>query len=143
MCLYSKNNPRIAKRNIVCYKVLRKWLSVSTYSKYMTSETIVTPITLDNVTVKIEGSYKATGTELKQKVTSGYVYSRGFIHTFKNVSDALEFAEICKANSDSVLSFIIYYCIIPKNTKYVKGKDEHNYESYASKKIVFKEEIVI
>ena len=143
MCLYSKNYPRIAKRNIVCYKVLRKWLTTSSCSKYIDSETIVTPVTLDIVTVKTGGSFEAAGTELKQKTTSGYAYSRGFIHTFKNVSDALEFLEICKANSDSVLSFIIYYCIIPKNTKYVKGKDEHNYESYASKKIVFKEEIAI
>lgn len=143
MCLYSKNNPRIAKRNIVCYKVLRKWLTTSSCSKYIDSETIVTPVTLDTVIVKTGGSFKATGTELKQKATSGYAYSRGFIHTFKNVSDALEFSEICKEKSDSVSSFIIYYCIIPKNTKYIKGKDEHNYESYASKKIVFKKEIII
>ena len=61
MCLYSKNYPRIAKRNIVCYKVLRKWLTTSSCSKYIDSETIVTPVTLDIVTVKTGGSFEAAG----------------------------------------------------------------------------------
>ena len=69
-----------------------------------------------------------------------YYYGSGLVHTFRRRWDAIECAENDYLNhyvDGDPVPYIVYKCIIPKGTEYVHGVDINNFDSYASKKIVF------
>lgn len=102
MCLYSTNQPQIAKEDIVCYKWLTKrllfttspfrWFNYFRYRKYKTKLTFMRLISYPFIDE----------------------YNQGF-HSFQSI----------EAAQKSPFSFCdnahIYKCIIPKGATYVKG----------------------
>lgn len=138
MCLYSKDELRKAKRDIICYKVLEHIID-----KDLTIEIFNTPCT--KTFVDIKENFKATGIELiSVDYDETIMYSMGFIHTYKNIKDAIHYIEaINSLTSNLNTRYEIYKCIIPKDIIYVEGKTANDRSSYASKEIKFIEEIII
>lgn len=133
MCLYCwRKNPRIAKKDIVCYKVLIHNGSGIYATPYMQKQ-----LTLAEKKGKVY--FVATGNKTLLVNLNGlsrfffrYQVSKGYIHTFKNKADAVkEIADWrCGKNPP-----VIFKCIIPKGTEYYKGIFGRTMKSYCSDKI--------
>ena len=133
MCLYCwRKNPRIAKKDIVCYKVLI----------HLGSGAYVTPYTQRHLTYaekKGKLDFVATGDKITLVNLVGlsrfffrYKVSKGYIHTFKNKADAaIEMADWRRHKNPPY----VFKCIIPKGTEYYKGIFGRTMKSYCSDKI--------
>ena len=117
MCLNAKGNYKIAKEDILCYKVL----SENYYGE------LHSPFTLFKI--KTDVVMTAEGKTEIEKFRDVKRISRGYFHTFKVRKTAVEYSFL---NSKSV-----YECVIPKGTKYWEGKF-CNTLGYASKKLIVK-----
>lgn len=134
MCLYSKNKLREAKRDIKCYKVLKYFRRLN----YLRTPFAKFPV---DITKKLKAEGLDSVILDENKI---FIYGEGYIHTYKNIGDALscmDHLNFTKPNSD--IEYKIYKCIIPKGTLYVKGNAYNTRTSYASKEIKFIKEIVI
>lgn len=139
MCLWVKSiDTEIAKRDIVCYKVLVK------VTNNLTDETdIITPFQGKKVPKAcLNGNElfysETTDPYLKFDWEAKYfVAGDGFIHTYKRRRTAKKLARL-NPNSETV----IYRCIIPAGTEYYAGIDEGmKRKAYASKAIKFVKQI--
>lgn len=118
MCLTSKwRFPKIAKEDIVCYKVLE----VNIDNRYF-----VTPYR-KNI-VDINKPYEAKEAN-SLSIFHPYTKTKGYIHTFAFIPTL----QNLKERFDNP---VVFKCIIPKGTKYHRG----NF-AYCSKKIIFKERL--
>lgn len=125
----------IAKNDITCYKVL----SIPQSYVIGTNETYVTPFTDTPITKDIwtgkncfiaEGKFEAI--KLTECPLDGlYKIEKGVIHTYCYSFTAKKIA--CEES-------VIFECIIPKGTRYIKGGDGWN-SCYVSEKIKFLKKI--
>lgn len=127
MCLKVKGFHKfgkIAKNDIVCYKILQQ----NCYGEFKT------PYQYTKVHKnEIKGLMPLLPAEnIRYKFRLGTLnVGAGFIHTYKNFSDAL--------NNVYYGAHIIFPCIIPKGTFYYEGCDGTNSSGYASEQIIFKD----
>lgn len=150
MCLYLKDKkPKIAKRNIVCYKILNRtrrfnW-TTDRVEKAYTTPYQHTPINLVNDDI-IEGircfepdsstsDISPISPNLDFLHTEGWkwVMHGGCIHSYRYKKDA----NFMWSDAGQV----IFKCIIPKGTEYYEGIDGIHQKNYASKKIRFVKQI--
>lgn len=153
MCLLISNKKvRVAKDDIVCYKIVKK-----------KGDRFVTPFRETEISYNIIAgteNFKAKVDKIRRdlygvpKIPHVYLnYGRsrqknykvedGFIHTYKNLPDAIRLMKydyIAYAMEDDE-ELRLFKCIIPKGCKYYAGKTWGEDESYASKEIKFVEEI--
>lgn len=139
MCLYRsvQYNPlRIAKDDIVCYKVVnvvwadrRKFKTKLLRSLHLLKrfETWYqdAPITLGE-TVSAEPEY--TKQELEEIDKRYITIAEGFIHSFKTLDDAKTFVKRAYLSAYAT----IVKCVIPKGTYYFTGEDSNGVPGYAS-----------
>lgn len=116
MCLNAKGNYKIAKEDIVCYKILSENYYGELYS----------PFTLFKI--KTDVVMTAEGKTEIEKFRDVKRISRGYFHTFKVRKTAVEHS--CGPRP-------VYECVIPKGTKYWEGKFGTAL-GYASKKLIVK-----
>lgn len=132
MCLIVTKPSKIAKEDIVAYKVL----------EIRNNDFLCTPF--QSMAIKFNKLYTDGRPERFHLITFG-VY-----HLFSSIDDAIlfrEHAEEVYANDFNKSEFIIVKAIIPKNTKYYIGKSEigcnldqkFQHESYGAKSVIYKE----
>ena len=117
MCLNAKGNYKIAKEDILCYKILDEDCYGELHS----------PFTLFKI--KTDVVMAAEGKTEIEKFRGVKRISRGYFHTFKVRKTAIE---------RSFGSKSVYECVIPKGTKYWEGKCFNTVFGYASKKLIVK-----
>lgn len=146
MCLIIETEtPKRAKKDIICYKVLRLVNNDGT-------ETVKTPYQFSKVPKDVINGKKTftaktdRGTTVTDKMFEqcrryfgdfGEVNKRA-IHTFATKIGAKTDANSLKHYIGG--KYVIYKCIIPKDTLYYEGYFECK-KSFASQKIVFKEKV--
>lgn len=144
MCLFVKNNNvKVAKKDIVCYKVLKYMKS----SNSPTGTILCTPFANQMVSEEIVNGnfdFEAVGTpKIEQENDNEYSISEGYIHTCadKESADAVYLQCVYYHESYCANKFEIYECVIPKGTRYYEGVLSHDKlisrASYASEKIRF------
>ena len=130
MCLTITNRtPQIAKKDIVCYKVLRhNFLKRSGYTTpYMYTSVTLGELMEDKVPVKIHNSIFLVKYNLYE----------GVFHTFKYYSDAVE---MCK--EDIIGNSVVVRCIIPKGTEYYVGTWGEVISCYGSKQLQYTKKVL-
>jgi hypothetical protein len=134
MCLYCwRKNPKIAKKDIVCYKVLL----------HLGEGAYITPYAERRLTLaekRGQVDFVANGNKSIAKNLIGldrwyyrYKVNKGYIHTFKNRKDAVE--EMIDWRTTCKKTPYVFKCIIPKGTEYYKGTFGDVSKSYCSDKI--------
>ena len=114
MCLYCKNNKRIAEKDILCYKVL----AMTETGDYISP-------------------YKDFPYELGKLVQSSLIYDDESkhvdigLHTYKCLFDAKALAVIRR-------NYFVFEAVIPKGSQYFEGEDLSRGKSYASDKLIIK-----
>ena len=132
MCLYTKDpKVKIAKRKIVCYKVLSKTNNSISDIEFMTP---YQHTYIDNDIINGKKDFEAKGSvDITDSfdAVAFYHLNGGCIHTYKRRKDA----KWCGSEQS------VFKCIIPKGTEYYEGESLCGYENYASKKIRFIKQI--
>lgn len=118
MCLIATTNIRIAKRSIICYKLLnRDWQGNLTspyrYTSYEMGETKTVPYFTDLHDRKIRKRKKFTG------INAG-------LHAFSTLQ---------RARQSKLSYYVIAKCSIPKGTPYIRG----TYNEIVALKLVVKD----
>ena len=125
MCLLVNTEYKIAKEDIICYKVLYK----SNYSGKLYSPYVTFWWELNKLTKADGKPYIHIIEGQKKKIM------RGYFHTFKTIKGAKSLKEcLC------CCGVFIYKCVIPKGTKYWEGTF-NGCKGFASKNLIIKEEI--
>lgn len=127
MCLLSKTDiPLIAKKDIICYKVLTE----DNYSPYY----------YRNYTAAIKNSdvIQDKTPECIKNFSNLFKISRGFIHTYSELAN-LKY-ELYSTQSALLLLCKVYKCIIPKGSKYFVNTTGRE---YCSKQLKFIEECIL
>lgn len=151
MCLtLSKTKVFKAKTDIICYKILRK--RINAYG-VVSFETPFRNVKIDKETLlgkkpfvarklsyishipKMEPVSEQTFTNL---LDSAPCIDEGAIHTYRNERHAKSDLEIIPKQCGDC-TFVIFKCIIPKDTLYYVGNFGKNICCYASRQLVFKE----
>ena len=148
---FVENKYLTAKEDIVCYKVLKigkVWKLIHFFNRKLGEwvDAYMTPYQQVPVSEKIingKKKFKADMSErdflekVKIKFYGGKPMDvhidEGLIHTVRNLKTAEEMA-------DTHLNLVIFECIIPKGTKYMKGTFT-GVPAYASRSIKFVKEI--
>ena len=136
MCLVAKNNHcfRYAKKDIVCYKVLRViYQNVFNHIEFLHYVTPFRLITIPDNVINGNVPYVALGKCATLRDLDECLIDRGYVHTFA------EYPQAWMANHP--VGHAVFKCIIPKGTRYAKGIFADGFVSYASKKIVFVEKV--
>ena len=112
MCLISKwRFPRKAKKDIVCYKVLRVFPIDPEKIQFLT------PFMYDEIDIH-KPIIATSNIKLLEKwwdrITNPHIKTYGYIHTFSN-------KKIAKECAVEISNYKIFKCIIPKGTKYHIG----------------------
>lgn len=159
MCLHSiKGKPSIAKRDIVCYKVLEQH-QCNFNPNYTYIETPFRQCRLDDSQLNGGSPIKATRDRFSEepyqtnsRLLFDWNVSAGYIHTYRSKRAAKKAIFAYSLDSDLlnpnwneqnwVTYGVIYECIIPKGTKYYKGIDDADIRCYASEEIRVKALIV-
>jgi len=134
MCLIVKESPKIAKKDIVAYKVLE-------YKGGL----IATPF--QNMYIKLDRKYVNQALE---KIDFCNNLSEGVYHLFSSFVDAEMFRAYAQkeySNDFNCSTFKVVKAIIPKGTKYYIGESEigseldrmFQHESYGAKSVIYKE----
>ena len=144
MCLYITKDAKlkIATKDIVCYKVLKR------YTTFLGQQHIMTPYTqlpLTDVQLNGKDDFYAFGEDKIEpcKVVSGFEISNGFVHTCADMQSALALYHLLSLGNAYGIDLVIYECVIPKGTRYYDGRwalSPHK-DSYASKSIRFVKEV--
>lgn len=143
MCLIAKNNHcfRIAHKDIVCYKIMAVYTYNENYAKVIgCDKKYLTPYREVEIPWEvISGAEPMKSVGKCKTVRSGTecMIDSGYIHTFA------EYPKQWLINIGDSHPYHVFKCIIPKGTRYVKGTfcGGGFFESYASKQIVFIEEV--
>lgn len=137
MCLITTfKTAKIAKQDIVCYKVCRETKEDDiVFTPYQYTE-----IRLGNMNTDTKDVFIAPtrATSYKNRC---FVITTGVYHSFKKLKDAkIELSEWNKVLGDT---YCIVRCIIPRGSEYFSGKfwNRRYYESYGSKQIKLIEKI--
>lgn len=140
MCLKVRGKFKVAKKDIVCYKVIEVWTddNNSLHSPYRSTfkwelNKLMSPV--ENLTISREG--------FKKNVLRNKQVTYGMLHSFKNKRRAIKLAN--ELSSTCYFPFQVHKCIIPKGTEYIKGRLD-NWEfiqpvNYASFNLILKEQI--
>lgn len=153
MCLYLNDiKPKIAKRDIVCYKILNctSRLNWDTHEaeKMYTTPYQNTPInSVNDDIIKGIRCFETNSSTPHILANSDLHYAKGFkwtmhggcIHSYRYKKDA-DFMTI-HSNFIKGHEEVIFKCVIPKGTEYYKGIDALGQENYASKKIRFVKQV--
>ena len=152
MCLFIKDKnlkPKVAKKNIVCYKIIKTNNLYCNTTKSGGEYRFITPF--QGAFVELGMTVEAKGTDEKPKDIYWWVPRRvknkgynnfvneGFIHSFRT----LEAAKKSFTLDDYTFTLsedccYIVKCIIPKGTKYYEGIFEDTMLScYASEKLTY------
>ena len=125
MCLLVNTEYKIAKEDIICYKVLYK----SHYDQSLHSPYFAFKWELNKLT-KAKGKpyIRTIEGQKKKKIMKGYFHTFKTIKSAKNLKRRLYYGQF------------IYKCIIPKGTKYWEGTF-NDCKGFASKNLIIKEEI--
>ena len=127
MCLYVKGKEiKTAEEDIVCYKVLK------IDRNFLGQKCVYTPYTglhINKRFLKGEADFHAFGPtdiKLENSYSSRYEVSGGFVHTCSDMESA-------KILCECLLTFtcpmvVIYKCIIPKGTEYIRHSLRINIE---------------
>lgn len=145
MCLIieAKATPKRAKKDIICYKVIKRY-TFSDGTENLHTPYKFAPIPKDVINGKKPFTAKTSGgatvTDKMFERCGRYFgdfgeVSKCAIHTYTTETGAIADADLLKQYYGG--NFIIYKCIIPKDTLYYEG-DFEGIKSFASKKIVFK-----
>lgn len=140
MCLVTDwKEPKIAEKDIVCYKWYEKGYNNTYESPYQRSPIpmfkVVTHTELD--TPEIFNDVESECYIYKKMLDKDLIYKihKGY-HSFATCEGA------CSDATPYISDSIVVSCIIPKGAKYYKGFFE-NCESYCSDSIILKEEICV
>lgn len=134
MCLLIQGNRRIAKEDIICYKVLAEWRNISTLK-------IVSIASLFHQGNKWELGVEQTAERavprwFKDQIEDGYFHSYKF-------QDSARTEKLWRYSDSGVssMTFGVYKCIIPKGSPYYYGIHSGGNEGYASKRLKVMEKI--
>ena len=144
MCLEIKNTtPKVAKRDIVCYKVLvvkdnaimDKDGALVINDIYVTPffKFVMEPNKLYEEKNKFEVGIETRLTPFIKRIKYTTIVQSGCFHTFKSKIDAKLFKkDLGLRNNEAV----IMKCVIPEGTEYFEGTyDTFYYKAYASKSL--------
>ena len=131
MCLYlNRLEPKIADKDIICYKRVRKTKIKGIYkSSFQGFEYVIRQLYTNNLNIKF--AYKI----IKHKLVLRYIYNYIEEDMFHSYVGPLH-----PITSSSSLSWVILKCIIPKGAYYFEGYFDGS-PSYASSQIKILEEI--
>lgn len=149
MCMYSNKLLKIATRKIECYKVILEWSEfpdlVAYNPEFLHHETPYQRKLISLEQIKGKKPFKAKGFTERTRAVVGnrdfgkFIYEGGLIHTYQSLEDIKRDFRFGMWNKDAVK---VYKCYITPGTRYVDGIDgSSDTACYASKKIVFGEEI--
>lgn len=125
MCLTTNKPYKIAKEDILCYKVLTKDVNNSLQSPFTLFKWNANEIT--------SCKDRATITNFRHCK----IITEGYFHTFKSIKGAHKEKTNCPWLGPSSY---IYECTIPKGTKYWEGK-YNGCIGFASKKLIVKSQL--
>ena len=133
MCLFINHlEPKIADKDIICYKRVRKTKIKGIYkSSFQGFEYVIRQLYTNNLNIKF--AHKI----IKHKLVLRYLYNyieEDMFHSYVG--------PLYPATSSSLLSWAILKCIIPKGAYYFEGYFSDS-PSYASSQIKILEEIKI
>lgn len=147
MCIYltKKNStPKIAKKDIVCYKLVE---DVHTYGRY--SKIAYTPFM--GYCVTLGETYEAMGQRTIHEFDEydaphrcyTHYFSEGGIHSFKTLEGVEKFCCWHSQTYGLDSNCKVVKCIIPKGSEYFSGVfEETRIPCYASSSLTYTEEIV-
>lgn len=154
MCLISRTNkPKVAKKDIVCYKVLRRvnpFSSVSGFKTFYTSNLLPDVVISGKQDFIAQGKFRcelSKGGVIEHIFCGKYNIDYGQIHTYKSLKDVKNSFDCSIKSLKDDHEFIVFKCIIPQGTKYFKGRFQtlncmtFGVKSYCSDKIRFIEQI--
>ena len=133
MCLLIQGNRRIAKEEIVCYKVLAEWRNISTLK-------IVSIASLFHQGNKWELGVEQTAERAVPRWVKCQIED-GYFHSYKFQDRALTEKLWHPDNGVSSMTLGVYKCIIPKGSPYYYGVHSGGCEGYASKRLKVMEKI--
>lgn len=122
MCLLVNTQYKIAKEDIVCYKILEKDYNGNLFSPYTLFRWELNKLT------KAEGRPYFTSFKGTKNISVGY------FHTFKSIVAAKKQLTLWSNNH------VICKCTIPKGTKYWEGLYE-GYKGFASKNLIIESKL--
>lgn len=154
MCLISRTNkPKVAKKDIVCYKVLRRtnpiW-SVSGFETFYTSDPLPDVVISGKQDFIAQGKFRcelSEGGVIEYIFCGTYNIDYGQIHTYKSLKDVKKSFDCSIKSLKDDHECVVFKCIIPQGTKYFKGRFQtlnrmtFGVKSYCSDKIRFVEQI--
>ena len=133
MCLNTtKNCFRYAKNDIECYKVL---VEGSYHYETPFAREIVRSLHLNG-----KEPFAAKGRAYTRLFNNSRSIDIGYIHTFTNLENAIKDC-YCWYGIYLPNDIHIFKCVIPKGTRYAIGQFKEWKDAYASKQIIFKEEV--
>lgn len=128
MCLIVKSAPKIAKKDITCYKIVTyvPFLTDDRYFSHFVGCFIQYGDKICNYVM--EDSHLK---HIEDYIDSSGIINEGVIHSYKYLNDALAFK---KKYEEATL----FKCVIPSGTEYVSGLNHLDLTSgYGSKSIKF------
>lgn len=135
---------RVAKKDIVCYKVLsmkyNEFLDKFVYETPVTGTEVEfnTPLTADD---KTEFRIRERNPRDKSYRLRKYFIAEGGFHTYIKKKKAIEMFKLRNAYFGD--KGIVVECIIPKGSLYAKGITEGGRKSYVSKDLIITDNIII
>lgn len=151
MCLYVKEENATlttAKKDITCYKILRKSSNQFSGSNQFGEVCYKTPFFYCNVKlgerVVAEGYQEFGRRSFPFKKDFTHVANGGFIHTFASMQGIKSFFKNWKEEySFGLYDYVVVKCHIPKGAQYYKGIFEATgLASYASTELVYGKEAI-
>lgn len=133
MCIVVTKPSKIAKEDIIAYKVLEIDCCGFMFTPYLYMDIEFNKLYINTKQEEREDSYRLTS---------------GVYHLFSSIEDAISLKEYLeKRYCDSGSKFVIVKAIIPKGTKYYIGESEtggsvdkmFQHESYGAKSVIYKE----
>lgn len=132
MCLLIQGNRRTAKKDILCYKVLKEHLDINGKIKHLNSPYFESyEWVLGREAVNDE--MLILGEIDNNQIRNGY------FHSFSNEKDALD--ESWWHTPHLAERIGVYKCVIPKGSIYYCGEHSGGGEGYASKRLKIVEKI--
>lgn len=141
MCLTTKTSVcSVSKKEIKCYKVLLLWSN----GEYMTpyQKTFLPMAVIEgNIPFFADGEKSIRKNGCEWNLSDSYLIGSGFIHTYKYLKSARDFKKHIKSIYPNLVG-AIFKCEIPIGTTYYEGQDDFFEPSFASEKIMFKNQLV-
>lgn len=153
MCLYPYKKyrlPKKARKDIKCFKVLCTYGNVvETPYQYVNldKETLAGKKPFVSKILDMLENKMVETTEAKFRIhhADSDTISCGAIHTFSLLEDARkdkEWLRLISSSREEKCNYIIYECIIPQGTLYIKGLFDGDATSFASQQIKFVKQVL-